>query len=120
MEYKESYDGVLYLWNHPLPIGEYTGEIIGKIELISWTNSVMDGQHGISMQFTNKETNDIIIRRTTIESLRFLHEIATMENKCIKPFSFESELKGIDILNPDLIYISNGESGNLIHHLSII
>ena len=101
----------------PLPEGTYKGEQIRPAKMIQTKDAKreVNGKHSIEMNFVNVvDGNEKYIRSTVVEQLKYKHNSAVKAGKTTAVFSIESGVKGIDLLNPELRFVSDGKNLDVI------
>ena len=101
----------------PLDEGTYKGEQVKPFKVIKTKDATreVNGKHSIDVKFTNVlDGNQVFVRSAIVEQLRFKHDTSVQAGKTTSPFSVPSSEKGIDMLNSELRFISDGKNLDVI------
>ena len=96
----------------PLQEGTYRGEQVKPFKVIKTKDATreVNGKHSIDVKYTNVLDGNITeVRSEIVEVLRFKHNTSVQAGKTTSPFSVPSSEKGIDMLNSELRFISDGK-----------
>ena len=101
----------------PLQEGTYRGEQVKPFKVIKTKDVTreVNGKHSIDVKYTNVLDGNITeVRSEIVEVLRFKHNTSVQAGKTTSPFSVPSSEKGIDMLNSELRFISDGKNLDVI------